>query len=336
MSVTWPGSSDRAAACLRLISFGILWFFLTLSVESSLIPIVDVIFEYRLYLPSVGAIMAVVVAFVLLLHSIRNPNLAKALLTGAAVVILILGGATWKRNTVWQSHLNMWQDAVAKSPNKARPHLNLGATLGELGRMEEAVAVLSTAVRLDPNNPDPYVNLGAALASVGRLGEAIAALSRAVALKPDNVDARNNLGLALTLAGRHEEAIPVLAEAVRLAPDYERAWYNLGHASLLAGRNREAIGALKRALEIFPDYDNALVQLAEALNRERRYQESLALLFPHLPALANWPDARRAFGVAAYCLGDSATAKRELAALQQLDFQQARQFAEFMGRPCDK
>ena len=38
----------------RLIAFSILWFFITLSVESSFIPIIDYIFEHRLYLPSVG------------------------------------------------------------------------------------------------------------------------------------------------------------------------------------------------------------------------------------------------------------------------------------------
>ncbi|MFA4830511.1 MAG: hypothetical protein WC594_15010, partial [Thermodesulfovibrionales bacterium] len=41
----------------RLISFGIFWFFITLSVESSIIPIRDVIFEHRLYLPSIGIII---------------------------------------------------------------------------------------------------------------------------------------------------------------------------------------------------------------------------------------------------------------------------------------
>jgi hypothetical protein len=41
----------------RLISFAILWFFITLSVESSIIPIRDVIFEHRIYLPSVGFVI---------------------------------------------------------------------------------------------------------------------------------------------------------------------------------------------------------------------------------------------------------------------------------------
>ena len=35
----------------RMLSFGIFWFFLTLLLESSFIPIRDVIFEHRLYLP---------------------------------------------------------------------------------------------------------------------------------------------------------------------------------------------------------------------------------------------------------------------------------------------
>jgi hypothetical protein len=38
----------------RLISFAIFWFFITLSIESSIIPIRDVIYEHRVYLPSVG------------------------------------------------------------------------------------------------------------------------------------------------------------------------------------------------------------------------------------------------------------------------------------------
>ena len=47
----------------RLISFGIIWFFVTLSVTSSFIVIYDVIFEHRLYLPSVGFV--IIVAFLI-------------------------------------------------------------------------------------------------------------------------------------------------------------------------------------------------------------------------------------------------------------------------------
>lgn len=47
----------------RLVSFGIIWFFVTLSVTSSFIVIYDVIFEHRLYLPSIG--FAMILAFLI-------------------------------------------------------------------------------------------------------------------------------------------------------------------------------------------------------------------------------------------------------------------------------
>jgi len=47
----------------RLFSFGIIWFFVTLSVTSSFVVIYDVIFEHRLYLPSIG--FAIFLAFLI-------------------------------------------------------------------------------------------------------------------------------------------------------------------------------------------------------------------------------------------------------------------------------
>ncbi|PKL14979.1 MAG: hypothetical protein CVV49_22185 [Spirochaetae bacterium HGW-Spirochaetae-5] len=48
----------------RLISFGIFWFFLTMSVESSIIPISqNVIFEHRTYLSGFGFFMALTGTF---------------------------------------------------------------------------------------------------------------------------------------------------------------------------------------------------------------------------------------------------------------------------------
>ncbi|MBE9531921.1 MAG: hypothetical protein IME98_03855, partial [Proteobacteria bacterium] len=47
-------SRKRRDALGIMLSIGILWFFVTISIESSVIPIKHVIFEHRLYLPSVG------------------------------------------------------------------------------------------------------------------------------------------------------------------------------------------------------------------------------------------------------------------------------------------
>jgi hypothetical protein len=51
-----PRRANRAPGVLAFLA--IAWFFLTLSVESSVIPISDVMFEHRVYLPSAGAAIA--------------------------------------------------------------------------------------------------------------------------------------------------------------------------------------------------------------------------------------------------------------------------------------
>ncbi len=56
----------------RLFAFGILWFFITLSVESSIIPIDDVIFEHRVYLPSVGFFTAITAVVFFVAKSLRK------------------------------------------------------------------------------------------------------------------------------------------------------------------------------------------------------------------------------------------------------------------------
>jgi len=46
-----------------LIPFGIAWFYITLSPTQSFVPILDVIFEHRVYLPSIGFFIAFITAF---------------------------------------------------------------------------------------------------------------------------------------------------------------------------------------------------------------------------------------------------------------------------------
>ena len=46
----------------RIVAFFIFWFFIILSPTSSVVPIIDVIYEHRLYLPSLGFFVILVLA----------------------------------------------------------------------------------------------------------------------------------------------------------------------------------------------------------------------------------------------------------------------------------
>jgi tetratricopeptide (TPR) repeat protein len=113
---------------LRLTAFGIFWFFITLSVESSVIPIVDVIFEHRLYLPSIGFFVTIITSiFIIADRPSKNWDKTKAVVI--SLLLLIMGtllSAAYARNNVWQEKITFWQDVVTKSPKNPRGYYNLG------------------------------------------------------------------------------------------------------------------------------------------------------------------------------------------------------------------
>jgi hypothetical protein len=145
-----------------LVAFGILWFFVTSSVESSLLPIDDVMAEHRMYLPMAGLAVTVGWAFAAALARARRA----ALSAGAAVVVACIA-LTFARNVVWLSPLTLWLDAVEKSPDKVRPHTNLGAAYHKADRLDEAVDQYCRALKLDPDDPIAHDNLDLALTTLG-------------------------------------------------------------------------------------------------------------------------------------------------------------------------
>jgi tetratricopeptide (TPR) repeat protein len=124
---------------------------------------------------------------------------------------------------------------------------NLGASLRDLGRREEALKATGEAVelyrRLAQRHSDAFQsglamslnNLGPLLSEMGRREEALKATVEAVelrralaqrhpdALQPDLAGSLNNLGLMFRDMGRHEDALVALEEAVdKLWPFFER------------------------------------------------------------------------------------------------------------------
>ncbi len=157
---------SRRNASLRLIAFGIFWFFITLSVESSIIPLLMVINEYRVYLPSSGIFMAATTVVFLLLKLPGGKTVRMALAVPLIAIPLIFSYATYARNTVWESEISLWKDAVRKSPENAIAHNNLSVAYLSAGLIDEAMEHYEITLRLTPDNGDIYYSM-AHLSKIG-------------------------------------------------------------------------------------------------------------------------------------------------------------------------
>lgn len=243
-----------------LATTGIFWFFMTISVESSFVPIYDAIYEHRLYLPSAG----VFIAFGALLFywagrlwegggsSISVPyHIVSAVFI--AVFTLPLGAATYGRNLVWKDAVSLWEDSVNKSPWSSLSRQNLGSSYYRIGRVEEAESEFKEAAALKPDFFLPRYNLGVLYQETGRYQEAVSELKEALRIEPGHLQSRYNLGITYMAMGRPKEAAKEYERALSLKPDFFEVRFALAQAYESLGRRDEALSNYSIFVEKAPD-----------------------------------------------------------------------------------
>jgi len=249
----------------RIIAFGIFWFFITLSVESSFIPLVDVIWEHRVYLPSTGFFIALTIGIFLLLNKFGHRKLHRIGVAIIVTVIIMFSVLTYSRNNIWSSEIALWQDNVEKSPQKARPQNNLGNVLSRQGRTEDAIKLYLQALRINPDFEDAHNNLGLTLKKNGHIEEAKEHYLQALRINPESEKTHLNLGNILYNQGRTEEAKEHYLQALKKNPESEEAHNNLAILLVHIGNIERAIAYFRKALQINPDYVPAKNNLKKVL-----------------------------------------------------------------------
>jgi tetratricopeptide (TPR) repeat protein len=93
---------------------------------------------------------------------------------------------TYQRNKVWKDELTLWEDAIQKSPHKARVYVNRGRALIIQGNFSQAKPDFEKAIKIDPNFAAAYSNLGASNLAEGNILQALADYNRSIEINPKN------------------------------------------------------------------------------------------------------------------------------------------------------
>ena len=253
----------------RLISFAIIWFFVILAPTSSLIPLWDVMVEYRLYLPMVayGLILALLADFLhQLLVSHGSRKLGNGIVIGALIFLVAVYSAfTVQRSRAFRDGIALWEDAVLKSPNKARPFLSLGVMLHRSNRQKEAREMLEQALEKKPRrHPLVQYNLGVVYSDLGNYDKAIVHLGEYLKRNPADRDANHEMGSIYLRMGSLEKAGSYFRRALEISPHFAPAHAGLGDVLLKEGKIDEAISEYKKAVGLNPDLEKTHLRLAAA------------------------------------------------------------------------
>jgi Flp pilus assembly protein TadD len=306
-----------------MIGFLGISFFVILAPTSSFMPIKDLAFEHRIYLPLVCVILLVTLAVDAGLgycipkqhaESRRGFSTQTAI---ASISIAVLSWFTIDRNRDFSSAASVWQTVTEVSPENPRAHHNLGYELGKLGRIEEARTAFRRCLDLKEDYASAHYFLGKCLLDLGRPEEAEAHYARSFQLDSTNGQLLTDYGWLLFQQGHHDRAEELLRAAIRHKPLPAEPHFTL--ARLLLSRvppdERAALEHLHRSHAVNPNDIVVTLQLASLLATARDKtlrdgRQAISLLSPH----ANTQASNAAFGhclAAAYAeSGDFDTARR--------------------------
>jgi len=191
-----------------------------------------------------------------------------------------------------------------RKPTSAAAWNLLGVIAQQTGDTQQALELYQKAIALSPNNPDFHYNFGSCLIAAGQLHEAIAHFREAIRLRPDFVLAIDFFGYALQLTGKCTEAIVAHRRALELDPQNARARINLSSAYHKTRQNDLAIQYGQEALELQPDLPEAHFILANVMLTQMRVSDAIKLFRAALALNPAFASAHNNLGTALRETGD--------------------------------
>lgn len=242
----------------KLITLGIVWFFMGLAVESSFISIKDVYFEHRVYYPLAGFVIALMgIVFAEFKSKDRKMLVKKPLLyftVLSAIVIITNSALTLRRNYIYSDTVRLWSDVVKKAPMSDRGHSSLGASYLDYYDSED-------------ESTKKY------------LKRAEEELKIAIQQYPYNDTAHCNLSKTYYLEGEYDLAIKEAEETNKISPSVY-AFHNMGKAYEKKGNLKDALWAFtcgynrdKKATFILDDLGSYYYDQKDYVNAKKYYEE---------------------------------------------------------------
>ncbi|MBF0316607.1 MAG: tetratricopeptide repeat protein [Nitrospirae bacterium] len=292
---------------ILFISFAILWFFITIAPQSSIIPLSNwQLMEYRVYLASIGFFIAIVTALSIVVRTIKPKKLTVYFMLPMLTISLAFAIATYKRNSVWQSEVTLYEDNVRKVPTSIFANINLGSAYMDAGEFNKAISAFQQAKSLntraglthytttqtnlasaytrtkryveatrelkevllyEPNNADIHTRLGLVYVQQKLLNEALDEFKTAIAIDNNFVDPRYYLGTIYAAQDRIEDALRQWRYVVSLNPDHERIYVDIGDAYMQQGKLQDALGEYKKALRLGKNNAAIHIKMCDAYKR---------------------------------------------------------------------
>ena len=174
------------------------------------------------------------------------------------LLLIGLGTGTYIRNIAWSSEQLLWEDAIRKAPQSARPYNQLAWSYFERhGDQNAALYLYHEALKRRFNRKGQQAKILNNIANIyfqnGDCQRAIEYWRQSHEVASTFYVPHYRLALALTRCGRYDEALGHVESVIGKAPEFSRALNLKGIIRLIQGQPREALALFRQCLQHEPD-----------------------------------------------------------------------------------
>jgi tetratricopeptide (TPR) repeat protein len=187
----------------------------------------------------------------------------------AVLAVAALGAVTYGQVGYWHDSETLWTHAAAVTRNNYVAHINLGETLLNQERTEEAAGHFRAALQIRPNEASAHLNLGTCERRQKNFQAALQedqAVLRLTSDKGLRSYALVNMGSDYRLLKDYDRAKESYEAGLQVDPEAARAFVGLGVIAEKRGQFDEAVRDYSRAVGLEPS-DVGYLLLAQALEK---------------------------------------------------------------------
>lgn len=226
--------------------------FLILAPTSSIVPVADLAFDHRMYLPLASLVLLSVLAVEWVAAKlIQSPSKRLIVLAGLTVAVCVpLALRTIQRNREYADPTIIWKQCIANNPNHPRPYRIL-ASLYLAKEPEQALALYEQALARCKQKFWIYVDLGNLYSRQENYGDAVASFERAIEIFPKHTAPYINASRNCIKLGDFQRAVTFTRQAMEVDPASLLARQQL--AWLLATSDDPAVRNGEEAVALLTD-----------------------------------------------------------------------------------
>lgn len=250
--VIWIGAIFYFWRRERMISFGVLWFFIAMSPSVHVFPIQGLLYEHWLYFPMIGLWLAIFTFISMLFNKYQFEKIKTFLIILFIIWLGFLSVRTVVRNNDWRDPVRFYEKNISLGGKSARIYTNLGMGYSDVKNYEKAISNYQEAIKLEAELFPPWYNLGNVYRDLGNSKKAIESYEKSIEINSQFIPAYTNIAVIYNQAGENGEAVNILKKSLDVSPDNIQINYNLGMIYLEMGDKGNAKEYIGRASDLDP------------------------------------------------------------------------------------